>query len=33
MQMHMSKTDLVPFVQDIYTLFEHQAQMKRVSFR
>ena len=33
MQMHMSSTDLVPFVQDIYTLFEHQAQTKRVSFR
>ena len=33
MQMHMSETDLVAFVQDIYTLFEHQSQAKRIHFR
>ena len=33
MQMHMSRTDLVPFVEDIYTLFDYQARAKRINFR
>lgn len=31
MQMRMQETDLVAFVQDIYTLFEHQANAKQIS--
>ena len=30
MQMRMSETDLVGFIQDIYTLFESQAKTKRI---
>jgi len=32
MQMHMSETDLVAFVKDLHTLFEHQARAKRINF-
>ena len=32
MQMHFSETDLIAFVQDLYTLFQHQAQAKRINF-
>ncbi len=31
MQMHMSQTDLVGFVNDVYTLFEQQATAKQIS--
>ena len=31
MQMHMTKTDLVGFVKDVHTLFEHQATAKRIT--
>lgn len=33
MQLHMSKTDLIAFVEDIYRLFDHQARAKRINFR
>ena len=32
MQMRMQKTDLVGFVADIYSLFEHQARAKHIQF-
>ena len=31
MQMHMQETDLIAFVQDIHTLFEHQAGSKQIT--
>ena len=33
MQMRMSETDLVGFIQDIYTLFESQAKTKRINLQ
>ena len=33
MQMHMQETDLVGFVADIYSLFEHQAKHKGIEFK
>ncbi|MBP5385833.1 MAG: helix-turn-helix domain-containing protein [Prevotella sp.] len=32
MQMRMSETDMVAFINDIHTLFEHQARAKNVNF-
>ena len=32
MQMRMSETDMVAFINDIHTLFEHQARTKNVNF-
>ena len=32
MQMRMSQRDLVGFVNDIYTLFDHQAKMRQIKF-
>lgn len=32
MQMHMKKTDLVGFIQELYTLFEHQARSRQIHF-
>ena len=32
MQMRMSETDMVAFINDIHTLFEHQARIKNVNF-
>ncbi len=32
MQMHMSKSDLVPFIGDIYTLFQNQAKSRQIHF-
>ena len=32
MQMRMSQRDLVGFVNDIYTLFDHQARMRQITF-
>ena len=32
MQMRMSERDLVGFVNDIYTLFDHQAKMRQITF-
>ena len=31
MQMHMQETDLVAFVEEIHSLFEHQAKAKRIT--
>ncbi len=31
MQMHMTETDLVDFVRDLYSLFEHQAQARQIA--
>ena len=33
MQMRMAETDLVAFIQDLHTLFEHQAVAKRITLR
>ncbi len=33
MQMRMAETDLVSFINDIYTLFFHQAKAKRIEFK
>ena len=32
MQMRMSETDMVAFIKDIHTLFEHQARAKNINF-
>ena len=32
MQMHMSKTDLIDFIQELYSLFEHQARGRQIRF-
>ena len=32
MQMRMSETDMVGFIKDIHTLFEHQARAKNINF-
>lgn len=32
MQMHMRETDLVGFIQELYSLFEHQARNRQIHF-
>ncbi len=32
MQMHMQQTDIIPFIQDIYSLFTQQAKAKNIKF-
>ena len=32
MQMHMQQTDIIPFIQDIYSLFTEQAKAKNIKF-
>lgn len=32
MQMHMRETDLVGFIQELYSLFEHQARKRQIHF-
>ena len=33
MQMHMTETDLISFVKDVYSLFGHQTTSKRINLR